>query len=76
MYERIRNFREDKDWSQEAVATYLNIHQTTYSNYELGKTIVSVEALIKLADLYKTSIDYLVGRTDEPTPYPRKKKTP
>ena len=76
MYERIRNFREDKDLSQEAVAAYLNIHQTTYSSYELGKTIVPVETLIKLADLHKTSIDYLVGRTDEPKPYPRAKRKP
>ena len=75
MYVRIRNFREDKDLSQDVVATYLNIHQTTYSNYELGKTIVPVEVLSKLADLHKTSIDYLVGRTDDPKPYPPKKKT-
>ena len=73
MYERIRHFREDKDMNQTQIATYLNIHQTTYSDYELGNTVVPIEALIKLADLYETSIDYLVNRTDEATPYPRKR---
>jgi len=74
MYERIRNFREDKDLSQTDIATYLNIHQTTYSNYEIGRLSVPVEVLSKLADFHETSIDYLVGRTDETTPYPRPKK--
>jgi len=73
MYERIRHFREDKDISQEWMAEYLNIHQTTYSGYELGKTVVPVEVLSKLADLHETSIDYLVNRTDEVKPYPCKK---
>lgn len=69
MYERIRNLREDKDITQKEMAEYLNIHQTTYSEYELGKSNFSVQALIKLADLFETSIDYLVERTDEKKPY-------
>ena len=76
MYERIRNFREDKDLNQTEIADYLHVSQSMYSAYELGKTPIPLEALIKLADLYKTSLDYLVGRTDEPTPYPPKKKAP
>ena len=70
MYERIRNFREDKDINQETIANYLHISQSAYSAYERGETNIPVEALIKLADLHNTSIDYLVGRTDERTPYP------
>lgn len=73
MYERIRNMREDRDITQEQMADYLNIHQTTYSNYEVGRLNIPVGTLDKLADLFGTSIDYLVGRTDEMTPYPRQK---
>lgn len=69
MYVRIRNLREDKDITQKEMAEYLNIHQTTYSEYELGKSNFSVQALIKIADLFETSIDYLVERTDERKPY-------
>ena len=73
MYERIRNFREDKDMNQTEVANYLHVSQTAYSDYERGKVRIPVEALSKLADLHKTSIDYLVGRTDDPQPYPASK---
>ena len=72
MFERIRNLREDKDITQKEMAEYLNIHQTTYSEYELGKSNFSIYALIKIADLFDTSIDYLVERTDEQKPYKRK----
>jgi len=65
--------REDRDITQEQMADYLNIHQTTYSNYEVGRLNIPVGTLDKLADLFGTSIDYLVGRTDEMTPYPRQK---
>ena len=65
MYERIRNMREDRDMTQTQMAAYLNIHQTTYSDYELGKLNIPVPVLIKLADLFHTSIDYLVNRTDD-----------
>ena len=74
MYERIRNEREDLDMTQTEMAELLNIHQTTYSDYELGNLNIPMPVMIKLADLFKTSIDYLVGRTDEKTPYTRKRR--
>ena len=74
MYERIRNMREDKDLTQAQMAAYLSIHQTTYSDYEIGKLNIPVPMLDKIADLFETSIDYLVNRTDERKPYPRKKQ--
>lgn len=64
-FQRIRDLREDRDWKQEYVAEKLGITQTNYSKYELGKVNVPVEMLIKLADLYHVSLDYLTGRTDE-----------
>ena len=63
LFENIRNLREDNDKIQTELAEYLNIKQTTYSKYELGKINIPVEVLIKLADYYDVSIDYLVGRT-------------
>ena len=65
LFENIRNLREDHDKIQTELAEYLNVKQTTYSKYELGKINVPVEVLIKLADYYDVSIDYLVGRTKE-----------
>lgn len=73
MYERIRNLREDKDMTQSEMAAYLSIHQTTYSDYEIGNLNIPVQVLSKIADLFETSIDYLVNRTDEKKPYPRSK---
>ena len=71
MYDRIRNLREDRDLKQKELAEYLQIHQTTYSDYELGNLNIPIPILEKLANLYQTSIDYLVGRTDCKKPYPR-----
>ena len=65
VYENIRNLREDNDKTQQEVADYLNIKQTTYSKYELGKINIPVDVFIKLADYYGVSVDYLVGRTKE-----------
>ena len=73
LFERIRNMREDKDLTQTQMANYLSIHQTTYSDYELGNLNIPIPVLDKIADLFDTSIDYLVNRTDEKTPYPRSK---
>lgn len=70
---RIRDLREDKDLTQTAIAEFLHIHQTTYSDYELGNLNVPISILWKLADFYNTSIDYLVGKTDEKKPYPGSK---
>ena len=73
MYQlRIRDLREDRDLSQTQVAELLKVHQTTYSDYELGRLNVHVSALHTLADYYGVSVDYLLGRTDVKTPYPQK----
>lgn len=61
-FPRIRDLREDSDKKQIEVAKYLNIDQSTYSDYENGKINVPIEQLIKLADFYDVSLDYLVGR--------------
>lgn len=75
MYQmRIRDLREDRDLNQHAIAQVLQIHQTTYSDYELGRVNIPVSALHKLADFYGVSVDYLLGRTDVKTPYPPKAK--
>lgn len=66
LYERIRNFREDKDLSQREMAALLNVGQTTYSDYELGKINIPAEILKQLAVIHETSIDYLLGLTDNP----------
>ena len=67
---RIRDLREDRDLSQRVIAEYLHIHQTTYSDYELERLNVPAAVLDKLADYYGTSVDYLLGRTSCPAPYP------
>lgn len=71
MLYRIKDLREDMDLSQESIADMLHIHQTTYSDYELGYLNIPITVLSKLADFYNTSIEYLVGRTDEKAPYPK-----
>lgn len=65
-FQRIRDLREDHDWKQEYVAEKLGVTQTNYSKYELGKVNIPIEMLMKLADLYQVSLDYLTGRTDKP----------
>ncbi len=62
-FENIRNLREDNDKLQVEMAAYLNVKQTTYSKYELGKINIPVDVLIKLADFYDVTLDYLVGRS-------------
>lgn len=69
---RLRDLREDNDKKQKELAAYLQIHQTTYSDYELGRLNIPIPVLHALADLYGTSIDYLLGRTPEKNPYPKK----
>lgn len=73
MYPRIRDLREDKDLSQKQIAEMLNITQTTYSRYENGLLDIPSSSLIKLAKFYDTSIDFLVGITNEKEPYKRAK---
>ena len=65
MYCRIRNLREDSDLKQRQLAEILNCSQRVYSNYECGDTNVPIEVLIKLANYYNVSIDYIVERTDK-----------
>lgn len=74
MYERIRALREDTDLSQTAFAKLLGMSQTGYSKYETGTTDIPTAILLKLADIHKTSVDYILGRTDERRPYPSKKR--
>ena len=69
---RIRDLREDRDLSQTTVASLLKVHQTTYSDYELGKLNVPIPVLHALADYYAVSVDYLLGRTDVMKPYPKR----
>lgn len=70
---RIKDFREDKELTQKDVAKILNISQTNYSKYELGKINIPNNTLKKLALFFGTSTDYLLGLTDETKPYPRSK---
>ena len=73
MYQnRLRDLREDKDFKQKDISELLNIHQTTYSDYELGRLNIPVSSLHILADFYHVSIDYLLGRTNKKEPYPPK----
>ena len=67
-FRRIYDLREDRDIKQKAVAEYLGMDPTVYRRYEKGVRSVPVYVVIKLADYYKVSTDYLLGRTDDPTP--------
>lgn len=69
MFRRVRDLREDRDITQKQMAEYLQIHQTTYSDYEIGNLNIPADVLINLEKFYKTSIDYIVGLTDNPNPY-------
>ncbi len=75
MYQtRLRDLREDRDLNQSEMARLLKVHQTTYSDYELGKLNIPISALHTLADFYGVSIDYLLCRTNVKVPYPFKGK--
>ena len=69
MYKRIRDLREDRDLSQTELAKILNMSQTGYSKYEVGTNDIPTKILIQLAKFYNTSVDYLLGITDEIKPY-------
>lgn len=66
---RIRDLREDHDYTQVLLADHLHITQAAYSNYETGERAVPIEILIKLARFYNVSVDYLLGETDNPKRY-------
>lgn len=74
IYKRIRDLREDNDWTQQQIADMLFINRRTYAAYENGINSMTPETLCKIANIYNTSIDYLLDRTDEVVPYPRKKQ--
>ena len=69
MYKRIKDLREDKDLSQKEIAKILNMSQTGYSKYEVGTNDIPTKILIKLTQFYNTSVDYLLGLTDNKKPY-------
>lgn len=72
MYPRIRDLREDTDMNQTVFAEkVLHMSQTGYSKYETGENDIPTHVLIRLAKYYETSVDYLLGITDEKKPYPR-----
>ncbi len=66
IFKNLRSIREDRDIRQKDIATYLNVSQNTYSQYETGVIALTAEVLIKLSDYYDVSIDYLLDQTDNP----------
>ncbi|MBQ6708660.1 MAG: helix-turn-helix transcriptional regulator [Clostridia bacterium] len=68
-YSRLRDLREDHDFSQQFIAEYLCMKQPQYSRYERGLRDIPTDILIRLAKLYQTSTDYILGLTDNPKPY-------
>ena len=71
-FENIRNLRIDSGYTQKQIGEHLGISQNTYSQYEIGILNYPVDVIIKLAQLYSVSTDYLFGLTNEKQPYPRK----
>lgn len=72
MYKRLRELREDKDFTQSQIAKLLNMSQTGYSKYETGENDIPTRVLIDLAKFYHTSVDYLLELTNDTTPYEKK----
>lgn len=68
---RLKDLREDKDKYQKDIAKIIETTQQVYSEYELGIRLMPIDKLNKLADYYDTSIDYMVGRTNQKKPYPK-----
>lgn len=71
MYERLRNLREDNNYTQKQIANIINMSRTGYNQYETGKNDIPTKILLKLSKLYNTSTDYILGITNEKKPYPR-----
>ena len=71
-FQRLEDLRVDHDKSQIEIAAYLNMNRNVYWRYEKGVRELPVWAVIKLADYYHVSTDYLLGRTDRPEPYSAK----
>ena len=74
MYRRIRELREDKDLLQKDIAKLLNCSQVAYSRYELGLRDIPTDVLITLAKFHNTSVDYILGITDDKNPYRENEK--
>ncbi len=74
IYRRIKDLRQDNDWTQQNMADMLHISRSAYSAYENGANAVPIEVLIRLSQIFGTSIDYLLEQTDDPSPYERKQK--
>ena len=72
-YDRIRNLREDADLTQAEIGEQINVPQRTYAYYERGERMIPPQVLIALAQFHRVSVDYLLGLTDQKTPYPLKK---
>ncbi|MBQ9648103.1 MAG: helix-turn-helix transcriptional regulator [Oscillospiraceae bacterium] len=68
---RLKQCRKEAGLKQWQIATYCNITEKTYQNYELKTREPKLEILVRIADQYHVSLDYLVGRTDQPQPYPK-----
>lgn len=68
-FRRIKDLREDHDYTQVFVAKYLNMQRSVYRRYESGEREIPTWAVIKLAALYKCSTDYILGLTEEPAPH-------
>ncbi|MGM9592142.1 MAG: helix-turn-helix domain-containing protein [Oscillospiraceae bacterium] len=66
MYRRIRDLREDRDMTQTEISRILMCSQRVYSNYERGDIDIPTAVLIRLADFYNVSVDYILDRTDNP----------
>ena len=71
IYKNIRKLREESNLTQHQISSILNVAQSIYSDYENGTTVMPPNVLIKLADYYGTSVDYLLDRTDVISPHPR-----
>lgn len=73
-FRRLRDLREDNDYSQTFIADFLSLKQNSYSQIEKGVNGIDAEYLIKLSQLYHCSVDYILGLTDIQKPYPRSKR--
>ena len=71
---RIKELREERNYTQTEIAEVLHCTQQTYSKYETGEIMIDADNIMLLADFYHTSVDYLLGITDEMKPYPKRKK--
>ena len=68
--QRLRDLRDDHDKTQQEIADVLNMHRSVYRRYESGERETPAWVVVKLAEYYHVITDYLLGRTNDPTPYP------